>query len=66
MTRAAYVVGAFIFMRASDPVAQLINTQYEPVDMPELETTGEIPALLLYGRKDRQSGPSGSGSQNDG
>jgi hypothetical protein len=65
--RVPYIVGAFIFMRASDPVARLINTQYEPVDIPALENLGETPAILLYGRKDSlPAAAAGSGAANDG
>jgi len=49
--RVPYIIAAYGFLRADDPIAKLISAEYEVVQIPELAARGEFPAFLLYGRK---------------
>lgn len=51
-----YIVAAPLFLKADDPVAQLIDERYELVNMPELFLSGEFPELWLYTRSDDGGG----------
>ncbi len=49
--RVPYIIAAYGYLRAGDPIAKLLKRDYEVVRVPEIRATGEFPALLLYRRK---------------
>jgi len=50
--RVPYVLVGVYYLRANDPLIGFLASEYTPLSIPEVERTGEIPAFVLYARKD--------------
>lgn len=49
--RVEFLLIAYAYIKRDDPIAQLMQAEYEAVPIPELPRTGEFPTTLLYRRK---------------